>query len=429
VQETEADSILARPEGPSTELLLRFARVAHDAGYPTADLEERVLALAASVGVGEAEISATPTVVEVSIGPVPRQRSYTLRVRPAVVDLDAIARLDALVQDVLDGAVDAAAALANLSEIRAEPLERRWPILLAGYALAGAALTPVLGGGWREATAGALVGLVVGGIALSARRAVRTEPVVAPVAAVGASFCAVALSRLGLDASPDVVTLAALVTFLPGMTLTIGMRELSTEHLQSGVANTASALVQLLGLVFGVGIGRSIAVSWFGGVATSTPDTAFASVHLLAAVAAGIAFTVTLRARFHDAAVMCTATVLALGANELGAVIFGTDASAFVAALVIGVVGGIAGSLLRRSSLVFVVPGVLMLVPGSAGFNSALQLLANQTVSGITAGFDTFVTAMSIAYGLMIASVILPRRFVSLQPTRVEGNAARESPS
>jgi uncharacterized membrane protein YjjB (DUF3815 family) len=258
---------------------------------------------------------------------------------------------------------------------------------------------------------------------------VRTEPVVAPLAAVAASFCAISLSHVGLEASPDVVTLAALVTFLPGMTLTIGMRELSTEHLQSGVANTASALVQLLGLVFGVGVGRSIAVGWFGNVGGGTPDTAFASVHLLAAVAAGIAFTVTLRARSRDATVMCAATVLALAANEVGALVFGKDASAFVAALVVGVVGGVAGSVLRRSSLVFIVPGVLMLVPGSAGFNSALQLLANQTVSGITAGFDTFITAMSIAYGLMIASVLLPRRFASLQPAGSKAPTARESRS
>ena len=64
---------------------------------------------------------------------------------------------------------------------------------------------------------------------------------------------------------------------------------------------------------------------------------------------------------------------------------------------------------MRRSPLVFIVPGVLMLVPGSAGFNSALQLLSNQTVSGVTAAFDTFVTAMSIAYGLMVSTLILPR--------------------
>jgi hypothetical protein len=30
------------------------------------------------------------------------------------------------------------------------------------------------------------------------------------------------------------------------------------------------------------------------------------------------------------------------------------------------------------------------------------------------AGFNTFVTAMSIAYGLMVSTVVLPRRFTHL---------------
>ena len=126
---------------------------------------------------------------------------------------------------------------------------------------------------------------------------------------------------------------------------------------------------------------------------------------------------------------MCAATVLALVANEVGCGGLRKEASAFVAALAVGVVGDVAGSVLRRSSLVFIVPGVLMLVPGSAGFNSVLQLLADQTISGITAGFDTFVTAMSIAYGLMVASVILPRRYAAIQPTRADGADAGESTS
>ena len=420
----EAEGADGRSSEAPTEFLLRFARAGHDAGYPTADLEERILALAAPLGLSGAEVSATPTVVELSVGSLPHQRSYTLRVRPAVVDLDGIAHLDTLVQDLLDERLDATGALAALDGIQDEPLERPWPFQLAGYALAGAALTPVLGGGWREAAAGAVVGLVVGGIAIPAQRAARTEPMVAPVAAVAASFCAVSLTRLGLDAAPDVVTLAALVTFLPGMTLTIGMRELSTEHLQSGVANTASALVQLLGLVVGVGVGRSIAVSWFGEVSPTTPDPTFSAISLLAAVAAGVAFTLTLRARFRDATVMCAATVLALAANEVGATLFGDDAAAFVAASAVGIAGGVVGYTLRRSPLVFVVPGVLMLVPGSAGFNSIVQLLSNQTVSGISAGFDTFVTAMSIAYGLMVSSLVLPRRFTSIAPARSQGSHA-----
>ncbi len=410
----------------AAEFLLRFTRVAHRAGYPTAELEERILALASSLGLGEAQVFATPTVVEVSLGSLPNQRTHTLRVQPTTVDLDAIARLDDLVQAVLDDPLGPEQALAALADIQATPLDRKWPTMLAAYSIAGAALTPVLGGGWHEAVAAAGVGLVVGAIALPAARAARLEPMIAPVAAIAASFCAAALSRLGLDAAPNIVTLAAIVTFLPGMTLTTGMRELATQHLQSGVANTASALVQLLGLAFGVGIGRSVAASWFGEVDAATPQQVFVGVQLLAAVAAGFAFSLTLRARSRDALFMCCATVLALGANELATAVFGSEAAVFVATLTVGVAGGLAGWLLRRSPLVFIVPGVLMLVPGSAGFNSIVQLFNDQAVSGINAGFDTFLTAMSIAYGLMVSTVVLPRRFTQVAP-RTAGVAGASS--
>ena len=408
---------MAGPQGSDTvEFLLQFTRASHEAGYPTADLEERIVALGEALGLSGTQASATPTIIEVSVGSPPRQSTYTLRVRPTAVDLGAIARLDDLAGRVLDSRVDPAGALLELEAVRASPVDRPWPVTLAAYGAAGAALTPILGGGWREAAAAALVGLLVGAVAVSTRRTARTEPMVAPVAAIVASFCAAGLHELGLEASPDVVTLAALVTLLPGMTLTIGMRELATEHLQSGVANTASALVQLLGLVFGVGIGRSIATSWFGDMSDVAPTTASIGVELLAAVAAGLAFTLTLRAQSRDAVVMCAAAVLALGSSELGAALFGADASVFVAALMVGITGAFVGSFLRRSPLVFIVPGVLMLVPGSAGFTSALHLLTDQTVTGIAAAFDTFVTAMSIAYGLMVSTIVLPRRVRQVLP-------------
>ena len=395
----------------AVEFLIRFTRAGHEAGYPTADLEDRVVALGRVLELEGVQVSATPTLVEVSLGSLPHQRTFTLRVRPTAVDLDAIARLDDLVDDVIAGRADTSEADRRLAEIKSHPLERPWPLLLAAYGIAGAALTPVLGGGWREAGVAAVVGLIVGGVALPAVRRARTEPIAAPIAAIAASFFAALAVELGLNASPSVVTLAALVTFLPGMRLTIGMRELSSEHLQSGVANTANALVQLVGLVFGVEVGRSIAASWFGLSAPAAHEAGFAGWHLLAAIAAGLAFTLTLRAQFRDAWMMCAAAVLALGANAAGAELLGAPAGVFVATLAVGLAGGLIGARLRRSALVFIVPGVLMLVPGSAGFDSILQLLSNETVSGITAAFDTFVTATSIAYGLMVSAVILPGRF------------------
>ena len=94
---------MRRPEAaaPPSSFLLRFTEVGHAAGYPTADLEERVLSLAARLGLVAPQISATPTLVELSFGvargPAELHRSGSGR-RP--VDLDAIARLDDVVHDV-----------------------------------------------------------------------------------------------------------------------------------------------------------------------------------------------------------------------------------------------------------------------------------------------------------------------------------------
>jgi uncharacterized membrane protein YjjP (DUF1212 family) len=179
----EPSDARVRPASSSdraVEFLIRFTRAGHEAGYPTADLEDRVVALARSLELEGVQVSATPTLVEVSLGSLPQQRTFTLRVRPAAVDLDAIARLDDLVHDVIEGRADTSEADGRLAGIKSDPLERPWPLLLAAYGIAGAALTPVLGGGWREAAAAAVVGLIVGGVALPAEhepsRSLRRSP-------------------------------------------------------------------------------------------------------------------------------------------------------------------------------------------------------------------------------------------------------------
>ncbi len=133
------------PNESTVEFLLGFAGVAHRAGYPTSDLKDLFGSLATALGLEAAQISATPTLLELSFGLLPHQRSYTLRVRPTGVDLDAIGRLEDLARDAIDGRLTVAAALAGLEEIEARPLHRQWYVELAAYALAGAAVAPVLG--------------------------------------------------------------------------------------------------------------------------------------------------------------------------------------------------------------------------------------------------------------------------------------------
>src|SRR4051812_8811917 len=116
---------------PALDLVVRFARLGHEAGYPAAELEARVQILASSLGLRGVQIADTPTLVEVSIGALPHQRTYTFRVRPSLADLDMIARLDALIDDVLAERTDPSTACVKLAQIKATPLERPWPIVVA----------------------------------------------------------------------------------------------------------------------------------------------------------------------------------------------------------------------------------------------------------------------------------------------------------
>ena len=57
---------------------------------------------------------------------------------------------------------------------------------------------------------------------------------------------------------------------------------------------------------------------------------------------------------------------------------------------------------------VLLVPGVLLLVPGSIGYRS-LTLLLNQNVEpGVAAGINAVLTAVALAGGVIVANVLIP---------------------
>jgi uncharacterized membrane protein YjjP (DUF1212 family) len=400
------------------ELLLRFAREAHLAGCPSDELERRVEELGRAIG-REVAVSATPTLIEVAIGSFPTQRTSAIRVSPQPVDLDRIGRLDDLVERVRQQRLTPSDALAELTALR--PLRRPWPMVIGAYALAGAAVIPALEGGWRESLAAALVGLGVGAVAVAGRQRENTRAIVAPFAAIVASLGCAMLVQADFSIAVEVATLGALVALLPGMALTIGMRELATNHLQSGLANSAVAFVQLVGLVFGVAVGSSIAAAWFGLSPTHIPESFGLEVKVGAAVLAGIAFTVTLNGQRRDTLWACGGTVLAILADAALTPLLGRSAAVFAAALAVGLAGNVFALLRRRSALIIIVPGILMLVPGSLGYESASLLLAHDALGGVTAAVDTLVTALAIVYGLIVSAAVLPsRRSIAIGPRAAE---------
>jgi uncharacterized membrane protein YjjB (DUF3815 family) len=56
------------------------------------------------------------------------------------------------------------------------------------------------------------------------------------------------------------------------------------------------------------------------------------------------------------------------------------------------------------------VPGILLLVPGSIGFGSLAKFLDRDVLSGIDTAFTMILVAVALVTGLLVSNLIVPPR-------------------
>ena len=122
------------------------------------------------------------------------------------------------------------------------------------------------------------------------------------------------------------------------------------------------------------------------------------------------ALAVLFRARRRDAWVICGAGILAYLVARSGARLAGTEVGMLAAAFATGAAGNLYARWLGRPAAVLVVPGILMLVPGSLGVRSVATLLARDVTSGVELAMTLLTLAGALAAGLLIANLVIPPR-------------------
>jgi uncharacterized membrane protein YjjB (DUF3815 family) len=129
-------------------------------------------------------------------------------------------------------------------------------------------------------------------------------------------------------------------------------------------------------------------------------------------VSAALAVTVLFRARPADIGWVVAAGALAFGGARLGARGLGPELGAFVGSLLLGIASNVLARLRNRPAVVTIVPGMMLLVPGSLGFRSLESLLARDVVAGVGTAFSMLLVAVAIAAGLLFANALAPSRRV-----------------
>jgi uncharacterized membrane protein YjjB (DUF3815 family) len=119
---------------------------------------------------------------------------------------------------------------------------------------------------------------------------------------------------------------------------------------------------------------------------------------------------VLLQADPRDSLIIIVICVLAFACSRLGSRTLGIANGAFAGAFAVGVASGLVSRWRNRPALVTSTPGILMLVPGSVGFRSITNIIANDPVAGLQTALTMIITAVAIVTGLLLARVVVPRR-------------------
>jgi uncharacterized membrane protein YjjP (DUF1212 family) len=394
---------------PEIELCTEVARTLHHYGTSAFRLEQRMASLSRALGV-PGDFFVTPTAVLASYRLPGKHRPHTqlMRAEPGTTDLGRLSDVDALIDALLAGSVlpeEAHERLAEINERDTTPSAVR--AALAASAISAAAAC-FLGGGYADAAFAGLLGLSIALLERATAKHQNAGRLVPPAIAALAGAASIVAAGHVSGLSVATAQLAAVILLVPGFEFTLAIKEIATANLVAGAARITAAFGEFLALGFGLAIGTRLATDLVGAPAMNEPVPMAGWVVPLALAAASVGFAWRFRAHGRDALWVAAACLLGYAGAWLGGSLLGDPLDAFIGAMVVGVASNLFARRLGRSPLVMMVPGIILLVPGSVGFRSFAMLLRHDVLSGIETAFAMVLTATALSTGLLFANLVLP---------------------
>ncbi len=355
----------------------------------------------------EAQFFSTPTSIMAAFGPPDAQRTHLIRAEPGSTNLRHLSRLDRIARDVMYGTLGPVEGSLRIERLLSEP--PRWgpKAVQLAFVLVSVAVASFLHIRLWDMVSAAAVGLICGQIVTRSQRHSAWADITEPLSAFVVATVAQLLAALTDSGAGYAITVAGLVVLLPGMMFTTGLIELSSRHLASGTARLSGALVTFLGLGFGVALGAKLGTAvgdWLVAHQIVLHVANYAVpwwVEGIGVILAPLCFTVLLQADEHDAPWIVLSAAVAYVTSRFAGRALGEELGAFLGALMVSAGSTFIARRRDTTPIVTIVPGLLILVPGSIGLRSVTSFSQQKVVTGVETAFKVALIGVSLAAGVL----------------------------
>lgn len=333
--------------------------------------------------------------------------SYSLQIRRVYDSVNNIARLEhfnAFSRHLCAETPDCAAAQQMLKAVKAKRPYPVW-IPVAGSALGASSFAMFFGGSFRDALAGAVVGLVLGW--LIQRRSAKINALAKTLILSFIAGLLACLSVLvGLGQNVDMVVIGSIMLLVPGLAFGNALRDLLGGDILTGMLKTVQSC--LTAVLIACGYSLAFFVLSACPIQSSIPAIAYPfAVRLLTALLGTVAFSAIFRVRPN----WLLLATLGGGAvysvfclcETLGAPAF---AASFFCALFGATYAEICARLCRAPATVFLTPSIISIVPGGSLYYTMSALLAGNTALGLEKAALTLSISAGLVVGTMAVTII-----------------------
>lgn len=395
------------------DFVVELAGRLHAYGTTAHRLEGAVVSVAAKLGL-ECGAWSNPTGMILSFGEAGHGRRDTVRVvrlSPGETDLYKLCEVDRVAEAVTSGALDLDAGHDALRALDRPGSWRGRTIQILAFGLTSATVAGLWRLPWLDIATAGLTGLLIGVLDWATHNRPRLKEANDALAAMIAGAVAVLVATYIGALNLNTVIIASLIVLMPGLSLTNAVNELTNQNLVSGTARFAGAMSTILKLAIGMMVALTAAemLGMQPEIRALRPQPDW--VEGLALLLGTYAFAVLFRADRRDyLLVMVSAATGYLISKFVGGE-WGSTVGIFVAALAMTAAGNAYARWFNRPGALVRLPGIIMLVPGSASLRGLLALVQQQNME---AGQAAMVAALNILLaliaGLLFGNILIPTR-------------------
>ncbi len=400
------------------DLATKIGAVLLDSGTAASDTQAQVEFIAGAYGLDDVDVDVTYNKIMASA-----RRGATLppittmaQVKYRSLDFTRLADVDRLIRHIRNSGITPSTAHRIVDKIIAAPHPYPHWVSTVAWGVMSAGVSLLLGGGLLVAVVTFLTTVVIVSVNRRINRLgtpVFFQQVIGGfIAVVPAAVIAEVSDRLGFQLTPSQVIAAGIVVLLSGLPLVGSLQDAITGAPITGVARFFELLLMTAGIIAGVGTAIRLMEAVGIYLPTLTTLTRFDAVDLPIQVAGGAlasaAYALACYAELRAVPVAFLSGAIG-SAIALGALLWqpvGPVIADGVAAVIVGLVGGLLARRALTPPLVVAVAGITPLLPGLAVYRGLYGLLSEQTLSGITWMASALGIGCALAAGVTLGEFI-----------------------